>query len=115
MNVFPDNRDLRSLLRADYAVDKFLPARQIRLRRFQVQQIANEFVQSLGVQHEWHLVNRVLDIERFDYGFLRHAAEHRQLLAQLAVDWFLAPANQDLRLQTDLAQFRDALLRRFRF
>ena len=42
-------------------------------------------------------------------------AEHRQFLPQFAVDRFFAPANQYLRLQTDLAQLGDTLLRRLRF
>ena len=86
MNVFADDRDLHSLLRADYTIDKFFPASEIRFGRLEVQQIANEFVQPFGVQHQRHLVNRVLNIARFDHRFVRHAAEHRQFLSQFAVD-----------------------------
>ena len=115
MNVFPDDRDLDPLLRTDHAIDKFFPARQVWLGSFQLEEIANQFVQTFLVQHQRHFVNRMLDIARFDHRFLRHAAEHRQLLPQFEIDRFFASANQHLRLQTDLAQFRNALLCRFRF
>ena len=40
----------------------------------------------------------VLNVARLDHRFFRDAAKHRELLAQFAVDGFLAPANQNLRL-----------------
>ena len=57
----------------------------------------------------------MLDVPLFDHRFFCHAAEHRQLPAQVEIERALGAANQHLRLQTDLAQLSDTLLSRFRF
>ena len=77
--------------------------------------LADEFVEPFCVQHQRHFVNGVLDIARFDDRFVRNVAEHRKLLPQLRVERLFGAANQDLRLQTDLAQLGDALLGRLGF
>ncbi len=114
IDVFADDRDLDLLLRADDALDEFPPVGQVRRRRVDVEQLANEIVEPLFVQHQRHLVNRVLHVARLDHAARRNVAKHRKLLPHLGVERMLRAAEQDLRLQTDLAQFRDALLRRLR-
>ena len=67
------------------------------------------------MQHQRHLVNRVFHIARFDHAAQRDVAKHREFLPELDIERMFGAAKQDLRLQADLAQFRDALLRRLRF
>ena len=67
IDVFADDRDLDLLLRADDALDELAPVRQVRRRRLELQQLANEFVEPFVVQHQRHLVNGVLDIARLDH------------------------------------------------
>ena len=44
------------------------------------------------MQHERHLVNRVLDVARFDDRVRRNVAKHRKLLAQLGIERMLGAA-----------------------
>src|SRR5438132_10936135 len=98
------------LLWVDDSLDKFLPVRQVGLRSFEIQKVAHESVESLGVQHQRIFVNSVLDIARFNDRFFRNTAKQRQFLSHIAVERFFRPATYDLRLQTNLAQLCDALL-----
>ena len=115
IDVFANDRNLNPLLRADDSLDKFSPVHQVGLRSLKIQKMAHEFVQALAVQHQRIFVNTVFDIARFNDRFFRNTAKQRQLLSHIAVQLFFRPANQDLRLQTNLAQLCDALLGGFRF
>ena len=66
------------------------------------------------MQHQGHLVNRVPDIGRFDDRTRRHVTKHRKLLPQLVIERLFAAANQNLRLQANLAKPGDTLLRGLR-
>ena len=48
-----------------------------------------------------------------DDAFVGHVAEQRNLLAQFLVERPFAAADEDVRRNTDFAQFRHRLLRRF--
>ena len=65
------------------------------------------------MQHEGHLVDGVRHIARLDDRVQADVAEHGEFLPNVGIERPFRAANQDLRLQTDLAQLRDALLRRF--
>src|SRR5262249_53758595 len=67
IHVFADYRDLDALFWANDAFDKFPPVSQIGFRSFQMQKIAHQRVQSLGVQHQWHFVNGVFDVALLDH------------------------------------------------
>ena len=115
IHVFADYGDLDASFWANDAFDKFPPVYQIGFRSFQMQKIADQRVQSLGVQHQRHFVNRVLDVALLDHRFFRNAAEHRQFATHVAVERFFGAANQHLRLQPDFAELCHALLRGFCF
>ena len=66
IHVFADYGDLDASFWANDAFDKFPPVCQIGFRSFQMQKIADQRVQSLGVQHQRHFVNRVLDVALLD-------------------------------------------------
>ena len=112
VDVFPDDRDLDLLLRVDDATNELPPVAQIGRRRVDLEQLANEFVETFLVQHERHLVNRVRHIARLDDRVRADVAEHGKFLPDVGIERAFGAANQDLRLKTDLAQLRDALLRR---
>ena len=65
-------------------------------------------MQQLGVQRQWHFVNRVFDITFLDHRLFGNTAEHGQLATHIAVERSLGSANQHLGLQTDLAELRQA-------
>ena len=111
----PTTAILTRLLGLTTRSTKFLPVFQVGFGRFEVQKIADELVESLGVQGQRHLVDRVLDVAFLDHRLFHNAAKHRQLTTHIAVERFFRAANQHLRLQSDFAQFRHALLRRLRF
>ena len=113
LDVFADDRDLDLLLWVNDAVDEFPPIAQIGRGRIDVQELADEVVETLLVQHQRHLVNRVRHIARLDDRVRADVAKHRKFLPDFGVERTFRAANQDLRLETDLAQFRDALLSRF--
>ncbi len=112
LDVFPDDRDLDLLFRAHDALDEFPPIAQVRRRRFQMEKLADQFVESFLVQHQRHFVDRVLHVARLDHGPGRDVAKHGKLLARLEVERLLGATQEHLRLQADLAQLRDALLGR---
>ena len=77
IDVFADDGDLDLLLRTHHALYKLPPVSQVRRRRIDVKQLADQVVEPLGIQHQGHLVNRVLHVPRFDDTPRRHVAEHR--------------------------------------
>ena len=112
IDVFADDRDLDRFFGRDDALDEFAPVRQIGLRRLQTEKFANEFVQSFGVKHQRHFVNACARRRALRSPLPANVAKHRKFLAQFGIEWLFGPANQHLRLQTDLAQLGDALLGR---
>ena len=50
VDVFAHYRNRHLFLWADDALDKFSPVRQVRLRSLQMQKVANQLVESFGMQ-----------------------------------------------------------------
>ena len=113
IDVFADDRDLDLLLRVDDASNKLAPIAMVGLGRINVEETANEFVQSLLMQEERHFVNGMRHVTRFDYGVQADIAEQGELLPDVGVERAFGAAKENLRLETDLAQLGDALLGRF--
>ena len=80
-----------------------------------MQEITYQLVDSLGMQGQRNLVNRVLNVALLDHRFFRNAAEQRQLSTDIVIERFFGAANQHLRLQADLSQLCHALLSRLGF
>ena len=80
-------------------------------RRLQAEQLDHQVVQPLLLQHERQLVDRGLDVALLDHRLHRHVAEQAELVAQLGHERMVAAAHEDVRLDADLAQLGDALLR----
>jgi len=86
---------------------------EVRVPEFQVQLIAKRVVQSLRVTASAELHKSCAQRRaRLDHRLLRRNAQKHSTNSAAAprVDRLFDPANKDLRLQTDLAQFRNALL-----
>ncbi len=66
VDVFADDRDLDLLFRVDDATNELAPVAQIGRRRFDLQQLADELIETFLVQHQRHLVNGVRHVARFD-------------------------------------------------
>jgi hypothetical protein len=106
-DVFADHPDANPVLWGDDFSDDFLPVGHIRQGGIQVQLAADQVIHSFPLQHKGHFVDAVIDVLFFDHRFVWDVAEKRNLLAQFLVEGFLAAANQDMRRDTDFAQFRD--------
>ena len=73
--------------------------------------VEHQVVHPLGAQHQRHLVD-VVHVAGRDHRLLRHAAEERDLAADLALQPALRPADDRLRLDPDPPQLVDRMLRR---
>ena len=91
---------------------EFLPIRHVRRRGGDAEQAADGVVEALLLEHERHLVNGVIDVARLDHGVERHVAKHGELVAHVFAERMLGAADEHLRVQADLAQLGDGLLRR---
>ena len=66
------------------------------------------------LERERQLVDRGLHIHLLDDGLHGHVAKHAELLAHLGRERVIAAADEEVRLDADLTQLRDGLLRRLR-
>ena len=74
-----------------------------------VQQAQDDLVHAFGGERHRHLVDR-LHVARGHHGFHVHVAEQRDLLLHVLRDEALGAAEQNIGLDTDGAQFLDAVL-----
>src|SRR5207249_1662870 len=112
-DVFAHDADADAVLRRDEFADDFLPVRHVRRRAVEVQQAADQFVKPLALEHQGHFVNAVVHVLFLDDRFVRNVAKQGNLLAQFLVERPFAAADQDVRGDTDFAQFGHRLLGRF--
>ena len=82
---------------------------------FEVEITADEFVELFGAQYERDFVDRVGHVAFLDHAIERDVTEEGNLLADFLVEGLFAPADENLRHDTDLAELGDALLGRFGF
>ena len=111
-DVFADDADAHAMLRRDELADDFLPMRHVRRRRVEMQQAADQVVGALALEHQRHLVNRMVHVLFLDDRLDGHVAEQGNFLAQFLVERLLAAADQEVRRDADFAQLGDRLLRR---
>ena len=106
----PTTADLDLLLRVDDATGRTCASRSDRAEALRSAVAVNEFIESFLVQEEGHFVNGVRHVARFDDRVRANVAKHGKLLPDIGIERTLSAANQDLWLETDLAQLRDTLL-----
>ncbi len=80
-NVLADHADANAVPRRDQLANNVLPVRHVGRRRLQVQQAANQIIQPLALEHQRHLIDRVLDVLLLDYRLVGHIAEQGDFLA----------------------------------
>src|SRR6476619_6085343 len=80
-----------------------------------MKQAADSLIQLFILEGQGEFVNGMVDVSHLDYCVQRNVTKERKLLANLQNKWFFGSTQQYVRLEADLAQFRDALLRRFCF
>ncbi len=110
LDVFADHADADGITRINDPAQHRAPLGHVLVFRFQVELAANQVIEFFPLQFQRDLVDRVGDIEFLEHPVDRHVTEHGNLLAHLVVERFLAAANEDPRLDPDLAQLRHALL-----
>ena len=93
-------------------VDDAAPYRQIRLGQVQLQLLGDDLVDALVVEHGRHFVDGV-GVVTADNGVFFHIAEQRDLALFVFRQFAVHPAEQDVRLNADLAQFFYRVLGRF--
>jgi len=80
----------------------------------QAETIKEQIAEAVLFKNLRNLVNR-FDVRRFDNAGGRDVAEQADLVAQLFLEMMFSAAEQNIRLNADLAQFHDGVLRRFGF
>ena len=113
LDVLAHDADAHPVARLDEFSNNVLPMRHVGRRGVEAKLLADQFVHPLTLQHQRHLVNRMLDVDLLDHRLVRHVAEKRKFLAMFLGQRFFAAANKDVRRDADLAQLGHALLGRF--
>ncbi len=93
------------------ALDERPPLAQVRLAALQLQHVDDELVELLRVHVQRHAVD-VVGVARRDHGVRVDVAEQGDLLADALGERLLRAGDDDVRLDADLAQLRDGVLRR---
>ena len=112
IDVLAHHRDLDRVVRLLDRVDDVVPGGQVGLGQVQLQLFGDDVVDALGVQHARHLVDGV-GIVAADHRVLFDVAEQRDLALFVFRQLAVHPAQQDVRLNADLAQLLHRVLGRF--
>ncbi len=115
VDVFPDHGDPDRMFRMKRFVDHvFFPFVQASCFVFDFEFLANDLIDLFVFERKRAFIDRS-HVTRFDDGFRFHIAEKRDLVFHRLVNLFFRAADQDIGLDTDLAQGPDAMLRGFCF
>ena len=91
-----------------------LPFVHIFVAGLEIELFQDDPVEAFFLQHQRHLVDG-LDGAVLDHRFLVNIAEQGDFFAHVGGNLVFGPADDDVRLNPDAAQFFDAVLGRFRF
>ncbi len=112
VHVLADDADLhRAALGGLEALDDALPGRELGTPAPDVEALADEIVEPLGLEVQRHLVDAG-DVDRRDDRFHGHVAEEGDLVLGRLVQRGLGAADEDVRLDADLAHLADGVLGR---
>src|SRR6267143_7135848 len=111
--VLADDRDADLLRWLEGFIDHRRPRAEVGLFRLEVQPRAHFLIESLFVQLERDLVDR-LHVGTLDHAAEIDVAELRDLALQIFRERSLGAANENVRLDSDLHELTDRVLRRFR-
>src|SRR5256885_5149984 len=111
-DVFANDTDTDAVLRGDEFADYFLPVRHVRGRIVEAQELANQIIDAFALEHQRHFVNGMVHVLFLDDSLERDITKQGNLLANVLVERLFTTANDDVRRDTDFAQFGDRLVRR---
>ncbi len=114
IDILADESHGHFVLRMLQRNDQVAPDRQIGGLGQDIELVADNFVEHLVVQHARDLVDRI-GIETLDNRFGHHVAEQGDLATFFDRNRTVSTAEQDVRLDTDFAQFLDGVLGRLGF
>ena len=114
IGVLASYKDRNLIFRILQPGDHTGPAIQPGCARLDIEHFTNQSIESLLMKNEGYLID-TLHISGFDYGLLNYIAEEADLGFQVLGKWIGGTTEQDIGLDTDLSQFIDAVLGRFRF
>jgi hypothetical protein len=113
LDVLADDGDLDGVLGVLDDLQQALPVVDVELPLgLQLQVVEDALVEAGLDQHQRHFVDRERDVALLDDGLGPHVAEQRDLLRHVGVHGDLGAADERVRLDADLAQLADRLLRR---
>ena len=111
-DVFTDQGDFQGLFRIVNGMDHFLPVFHIAGTIGQVEFFQDDAVHPFFRQEEGYFIDAVQGLV-FDDGIFVDVAEQGQLFFHFVRQGAFRPADDDIRLDADTAQFLDAVLGRF--
>ena len=111
LDILADDRDPHRLRGRRGAIEQRAPARQLGRRRLDPEMLEHVVIDALLVESERHRVD-VLDVVGGNHRLERQTCEQRDLLADVAREHRLRPAEQHVRLDADTAQLVHRVLRR---
>jgi hypothetical protein len=112
-DVLADDVDRDFVRGVPDAIDEIHPGAHARLGLRKVQALQHDAVESLGGEHQRHLVD-ARHVFRGDDGLFVDVAEEGDLPLDLLIEESVRAAQQDVGLNTDRPQVADAVLRRLR-
>ena len=107
LHIFTDQADADTGAGRHNAPEYVLPLAHIRRALLQLQQLANEFVQSFALKDQRELIDGVLHIFFLDDRLEGDVTEEGNLFAQLFCERVLAATDDDMRGDSDFAQLGD--------
>ena len=114
VDILSDYSDIDDMVRAFDTLDDLAPLRKIGRVYRQPEPLDDEIGKPRRLEMERNLVDRI-DVLRLDHRFCFDITEERNLVLHLFRQRRAGAADQDVRLDSDFAQFDDAVLCRFRF
>ncbi len=114
LDIFADNADGHGLAQSVNAIDQRSPLPQIGIAQRQAQQIHQQLIQSLPIEHQRNFIHG-FHILRRDDRVLRYVTEQRNFRLHIHWQFAFATAKQNIRLNSYAQQFFHRMLRRFGF
>ncbi len=112
LDVFADDADGHFMGRIADALQHAAPVADVQRLGLELQLLDDQFIQPIIDQAERHFVDAEFLVALLDDGPVFHVAEQGDLLGVVLGQLAFGPANEDVRLDTDLPQPLDAVLRR---
>ena len=112
LGVLADDGDADFVLRIAQPAQQLAPIVEVGLRRLQAELVDDQPIELVVDQAQRHFVDRKVLVLLFDHRVDRDVAEQGDLLAVVAAERLLGAADEDVRLDTDLPELADRVLRR---